>query len=156
MYRCVLQTEEGGREDVCTAGSLCVSTRNKHLYNIYIHLLFFFTPFMFRSCLWENRSGGGGSGWRSFCSETTSTLKKSREKRRTRRGVCRFQRERKAANFLPFSQRQNKRLGFGRPVGTRRGRSTTSCSVKGWAVTWVDLRVEGGGRGHQTECSEGL
>lgn len=50
MYRSVLQTEEGGRKDVCTAGSLCVSTRNKHLYNIYIHLLFF-TPFMFLSCL---------------------------------------------------------------------------------------------------------
>lgn len=120
MYRSVLQTEEGGRKDVCTAGRLCVSTRNKHLYNIYIHLLF-----LLRSCFChvcektEVVGAEGRSEGRSLRCETTSTLKEeSREKKNETRS-------------LPFSQRQNKSLWFGRPVGTRRGRSMTSGSVKG-------------------------
>lgn len=60
MYRSVLQTEEGGRKDVCTAGSLCVSTRNKHLYNIYIHLLFFHSVHV--SVMSEKTEVVGGGG----------------------------------------------------------------------------------------------
>lgn len=42
---------ERKRNDIFTAWNQCVSTRNKHLYNIYMYFFdFFFSPFIFLSC----------------------------------------------------------------------------------------------------------
>ena len=40
---------EGKRNNIFTAWNQCVSTRNKHLYNIYMYFFDFF-PFIFLSC----------------------------------------------------------------------------------------------------------
>lgn len=38
------------KRNIFTAWNQCVSTRNKHLYNIYIYFFEFFFPFIFLSC----------------------------------------------------------------------------------------------------------
>lgn len=42
---------ERNRNDIFTAWNQCVSTRNKHLYNIYMYFVDFFFPFIFLSCI---------------------------------------------------------------------------------------------------------
>lgn len=42
---------ERKRNDIFTAWNQCVSTRNKHLYNIYMYFVDFFFPFIFLSCI---------------------------------------------------------------------------------------------------------
>lgn len=43
---------ERKRNDIFTARNQCVSTRNKHLYNIYMYFFeFFFFPFISLSCI---------------------------------------------------------------------------------------------------------
>lgn len=44
---------ERKRNNIFTTWNLCVSTRNKHLYNIYMYFLVFF-PFIFLSCSKES------------------------------------------------------------------------------------------------------
>lgn len=131
---------DGGRREegrMYSRKSVCFYEKQTPLQ--YLHpLAFFSTLFIFLSCLWENKWGrrrGGHSAVKPLPLRTRDGRKEGRDEKSVvkRNKTCRF---------LCV---KNKRFLFGRPVGTRRGRSTTSCLVNSLAVTWGDLRGGAGG-----------
>lgn len=155
MYRCVLQTEEGGREDVCTAGSLCVSTRNKHLYNIYIHLLFFLLRSCFDHVCEKTEVGGGRGGGHSAVKPLPLWRRVERKEERDEESVV-FRGKEKQPISCRFLNAKIKDSGLDGLLGHDAGgqRPPAQSKVERWPELTSGLRV--GGRGHQTECSEGL